>query len=77
MVEKGYVFGKSKLHGHPDHRALAEVLRKRVLEGSGVTNIALRQGIAKRATDGGPDTGEAAYDDLAQQIGLGSLQGNR
>jgi uncharacterized peroxidase-related enzyme len=68
MLEQGYVFGKSKIHGHPDHRALAEVLRKRVLEGPGITDIALRQAIAKRAT-GGPAVAEPAYDDLAQQIG--------
>src|ERR1700744_5466735 len=43
MLEKGYVFGKSKLHGHPDHRAFAEVLHKRVLEEPGVTDITLRQ----------------------------------
>jgi len=68
LLEQGYVFGKSKLHGHPDHRALAEVLRKRVLEGPGISDIALRQAMAKRAT-GGPSVGEAVYDDLAQQIG--------
>jgi len=68
MLAQGYVFGKSKLHGRPDHQALAEVLRKRVLEGPGITDIALRQAIANRAT-GGPAIGEAAYDDLAQQIG--------
>jgi len=68
MLEKGYVFGKSKLHGHPDHRALAEVLRKRVLEEPEVTDVALRQAMAKRAT-GGPAIPEAAFDDLAKQIG--------
>jgi hypothetical protein len=68
MLAQGYVFGKSKLQGHPDHRALAEVLRKRVLEGPGVTDIALRQAMAKRAT-GAPAVREAAYDDLALQIG--------
>jgi uncharacterized peroxidase-related enzyme len=68
MLEKGYVFGASKMHSHPNHRALAEVLRKRVLEGPGITDIVLRQAMAKRAT-GGPAIAEAAYDDLAQQIG--------
>ncbi len=68
MLSQGYVFGKSKINGHPDHRALAEVLCKRVLEGPGITDIVLRQAIAKRAT-GGPSTGEATYDDLALQIG--------
>ena len=50
MLEKGYVFGKSKLNGHPDHRALAEVLRKRVLEEPGIIDIALRQAMARRRT---------------------------
>jgi uncharacterized peroxidase-related enzyme len=68
MLEQGYVFGKSKNKGHPDHRALAEVLRKHVLEGPGVTDAALRQAMAKRAT-GGRAVGEAAFDDLARQIG--------
>ena len=68
MLAQGYVFGKSKMHGHPDHRALAEALRQRVLEGPGITDIVLRQTIADRAT-GAPSVGEAAYDDLAQQIG--------
>jgi len=67
MLSQGYVFGKSKLHGHPDHRALAEVLRKRVLEGPGITDNALRQAMAKRAA-GGPAVAEPAYDDLALQI---------
>jgi len=56
------------MHCHPDHRALAEALRQRVLEGPGITDIVLRQTIADRAT-GAPSVGEAAYDDLAQQIG--------
>jgi uncharacterized peroxidase-related enzyme len=68
MLEKGYVFGKSKMKGHPDHRALAEELRKRILESPGTTDPLIRQAIAKLAT-GGPATGEAAYDDLARQIG--------
>ncbi len=68
MLAKGYLFGKSEFHGHPDHQALAEVLRQRVLEGPGITDIALRQAMAKRAT-GGPAAGDAAYNDLALQIG--------
>jgi uncharacterized peroxidase-related enzyme len=68
MLTQGYVFGKSKMHGHPDHVALAETLRKHVLEGSGSTDVTLRQAMARRAT-GGPAAGEAAYDDLAKQIG--------
>jgi uncharacterized peroxidase-related enzyme len=68
MLVKGYVFGKSKIHGHPDHQALAEALRKRVLEVPGITDVVLRQAIARRAA-GGPVVGEVAYDDLAEQIG--------
>ncbi len=68
MLEKGYVFGKSKLQGHPDHLALAKILQKRVLEGPGITDTALRQAIAKRAA-GGTVIDEAVYDDLARQIG--------
>jgi hypothetical protein len=51
----------------PDHRALAEALRRRVLEGAGETRPELRQASAQRAA-GGPVT-EAPYDDLARQIG--------
>jgi len=73
MLEQGYVFGKSKPQGHPGHRALAEVLRKRVLEGPGATGIALRQAMAKR-TSGGPPVAEEAFDDLALQIGQGAYK---
>jgi hypothetical protein len=51
----------------PDHRALAEALRRRVLEGPGKTDREVRQAAADRAT-GGPAI-EAPYDDLARQIG--------
>jgi hypothetical protein len=51
----------------PDHRALAEALRCRVLDGSGMTDRALRQATAERAT-GGPAI-EAPFDDLVRQIG--------
>jgi hypothetical protein len=51
----------------PDHRALAEALRRRVLDGPGKTDTALRQAMAERAA-GGPAI-EAPYDDLARQIG--------
>lgn len=51
----------------PDHRALAEALRHRALDGPGETNPALRRAIAERAT-GGPAV-VAPYDDLARQIG--------
>jgi len=68
MLKQGYVFGKSKMQGQPNHQALAEVLQKRVLEGQGLTDSALRQAMAKRAADG-PAVAESAYDDLARQIG--------
>jgi hypothetical protein len=51
----------------PDHRALAEALRRRVLEGPGETRPGLRQASAERAA-GGP-AADVPYDDLARQIG--------
>lgn len=68
MLKQGYVFGKSKMHGHPDHRTLAEALRKRILEGPGKIDALLRQAMAKRAS-GGPAVADRAYDELAVQIG--------
>jgi hypothetical protein len=56
-----------KMSTRPDHRALAEALRRRVLEGPGETPPLLRQASAERAA-GGP-AAEAPYDDLARQIG--------
>jgi hypothetical protein len=50
-----------------DHHSSAETLRRRVLEGPGETDAALRQRVAARAA-GGPPL-EAPYDDLARQIG--------
>lgn len=51
----------------PDHRSLAQALRRRVLEGSGKTSADLRQAVAARAAGGDPI--DDPYDDLAQQIG--------
>jgi hypothetical protein len=51
----------------PDHRALAEALRRRVLDGPGKTDTAVRQAMAERAAGGSAI--EAPYDDLARQIG--------
>ena len=51
----------------PDHRALAEALRRRVLDGPGETDPALRKATAERAA-GGPAV-RAPYDDLAREIG--------
>ena len=51
----------------PDHNALAEALRQRVLDGPGETDRVIRQATAERAA-GGPALA-APYDDLANQIG--------
>lgn len=50
-----------------DHLSLAEALRRRVLEGPGETDAALRQRVAARAAGGPPI--ETPYDELACQIG--------
>ncbi len=50
----------------PDHHALADALRSRVLDGPGKTDRALRQATAERAA-GGPAL-KAPYDDLVLQI---------
>lgn len=50
-----------------DHHSFAETLRRRVLEGRGESDPALRQRVAARSA-GGPSI-EAPYDDLARQIG--------
>ena len=50
-----------------DHQAFADTLKRRVLEGSGETDPALRQRVAARAAGGPPI--ETPYDDLAHQIG--------
>jgi uncharacterized peroxidase-related enzyme len=67
LLAQGYAFGKGKTPVHPNHRALADAVRRRVLEGPGQTGAALRHAMAERAA-GGP-TLEAPYDDLARQIG--------
>lgn len=72
MLKQGYVLGKNKNQGRPNHRAMAEALRKRVLEGPGKTDVTLRQAIAMRAT-GGPPL-EAPYDELAWLIGNASYK---
>src|SRR5260370_33797559 len=51
----------------PAPRALAEALRRRVLNGRGDTDRVIRQAAAERAA-GGPAVA-APYDDLARQIG--------
>jgi hypothetical protein len=67
LLAQGYAFGKGKAPVHPDHRALAGAVQRRVLDGPGETGAALRRGMAERAA-GGPPL-EAPYDDLARQIG--------
>jgi hypothetical protein len=51
----------------PDHPSWAETLRRRVLEGLGESDPALRRRMAARASGGPPI--DAPYDDLARQIG--------
>ena len=51
----------------PDHHALADALRRRVLEGPGKTDPALRQAVALSATGGPP--AQPPYDALARRIG--------
>jgi hypothetical protein len=51
----------------PDHPALADALRRRVLEGPGEIAPALRQAIARSATGGA--AAQPPYDALARQIG--------
>jgi len=72
MLAQGYAWGKAKTPAHPDHRTLAEALRSRVLEGPGVTDIALRQAVANRAA-GGPAIGEP-FDQTVFQIGEASYK---
>jgi uncharacterized peroxidase-related enzyme len=67
MLVQGYAFGKGKAPARPNHRELAEAVRRRTLEGPGETAVHLRQAMAERAA-GGPAV-EASYDDLARQIG--------
>lgn len=50
-----------------DHLQFADGLKRRVLEGPGETNTALRQRVAARAAGGLPI--DPPYDDLARQIG--------
>ena len=56
-----------KILSRPDHRTLADALRRRVLKGPGETRPELRQASAERAA-GGPAI-ETPFDDLARQIG--------
>jgi hypothetical protein len=51
----------------PDHRAFARALRERVIEGPGLTEPALRQQVAARASGG--TSAPVPYDALARQIG--------
>jgi hypothetical protein len=67
MLVQGYAFGKGKTPAHPNHRAMADAVRQRTLEGPGETDAALRQAMAARAA-GSPDLA-APYDDVARHIG--------
>jgi hypothetical protein len=50
-----------------DHHSFAETLKRRVFDGPGESDPALRHRVAARAA-GGPQI-EAPFDDLAKQIG--------
>jgi hypothetical protein len=56
----------------PDHHALAEALRRRVLDGAGETSSVLRQAVAASAAGGSP--APLPYDELAQQIGAAAYR---
>lgn len=73
MLQQGYVFGKGKPEGRPDHRAMALELRRSIFEGPGLTDTGLRQAVGKRAT-GGPALPVPAYDKLALEIGNSSYK---
>jgi uncharacterized peroxidase-related enzyme len=67
LLAQGYTFGRGRTPAHPDHRAQADAVQRRVLEGPGETGAALRHAMAERAA-GGPPL-EAPYEALARQIG--------
>src|SRR5262249_43387883 len=64
---QGRMTSSVKTAKRADHAALAEALRRRVLEGPGATDPALRQAVALSATGGPPAL--PPYDALARQIG--------
>ena len=72
MLKQGYVFGKRKPNERAGHQAFAEVLRKRVLEGRGKTDAALRQAIARRVTDN--TRIEEPYDTMAMLVAEASYK---
>jgi len=51
----------------PDHRGLAEALRRRMLEEPAVTDPALRRAVAASAAGGPP--AQPPYETIARQIG--------
>ena len=53
----------------PDHHALAEELRRKVLEGPGLTPAAVRQTMADSAAGRAVSSTQFDYIDLAHQIG--------
>lgn len=57
----------TKTAGPPSHRALAEALRERVIDGPGETDAALRRQVAECAATGA--AAPAPYDVLARRIG--------
>jgi len=73
MLKQGYVFGKGKPKGSPDHRAMAQELHRCIFEGPGITDTHLRQAVGRRAT-GGPALPVPAYDRMALEIGQSSYK---
>lgn len=71
MLKQGYVFGKGKPEGRPDHRAMAQELHRSIFERPALTDTNLRQAVGKRAT-GGSALSVPAYDKLALEIGTSS-----
>jgi hypothetical protein len=42
LLVQGYAFGKRKTPAHPDHRAMADAVRRHTHEGPGKTDANLR-----------------------------------
>lgn len=67
MFTQGYTFGKKGIPERPNHRSMAEALRQRVFTDEGVTSVALRKSIGKKAVN--EFTIEEPYNEIALQVG--------
>ncbi|HUZ61881.1 MAG TPA: hypothetical protein VMU83_24095 [Hanamia sp.] len=67
MLAQGYVFGKKGIPEHPNHSAMAQILRQRIFEGEGITDSSLRKAVGKRAVGGEPI--EEPYNEIALLTG--------